>query len=166
MLEHIGVNGMKKLLLTASFLFLGTQASSGIFKGFIPSNVSQLHIEMSDSATEGCWTNISEVKRYAEDKLELEGFKIRRDKFEGYEDTHHFVVGINVNAQRNGDLCFGAIKINISKAIRVEALSSKNIIGYFSLGETGSIFSGQENVNRGALETIDQLMNEVKDPQW
>ena len=142
-------------------VLFGSQASAGIFKDFVPDNVSQIHIEISDGAFEGCWTNISEVKRYTEDKLELEGFNIRRDKFDGYEDRNHYVVGVVVNAERNGGLCFGSIKLDITKALRTH-----KIIGMFSLGESGAIFSGQENINRGVLNQVDQFMKEVEDPQW
>tara|TARA_B100000768_G_scaffold128136_1_gene118750 strand:+ start:356 stop:475 length:120 start_codon:yes stop_codon:yes gene_type:complete len=36
----------------------------------------------------------------------------------------------------------------------------------FSLGESGAIFSGQENINRSVLSHVDQFIKEVKDPQW
>ena len=72
---------MKKLLLTASLLMLATQASAWVSKGFIPANVSLVSVDIKDQASNGCWTNIGEVKRYAEDKLELAGFKVSREKF-------------------------------------------------------------------------------------
>ena len=63
---------MKKLFVIASLLFLlATQVSAWTFKGFNPNNVSQIHVLIRDGATKGCWTNMSEVKRYTEDKLEL-----------------------------------------------------------------------------------------------
>ena len=149
------------LLMAASLLMFATQASAGIFKDFVPDNVSQLHIEISDGASEGCWTNLSEVKRYTEDKLELEGFNIQRDKFDGYEDRNHYIVTVLVNAERNGGLCFGSISLDITKALRTH-----KIIGMFSLGESGANFSGQENINRSVLSHVDQFIKEVKDPQW
>ena len=61
---------MKKILLTVFLLMLTTQASAWVSKGFVPKNVSQITVNISDQANDGCWTNIGEVKRYAEDKLE------------------------------------------------------------------------------------------------
>jgi len=152
---------MKKLLIASFLTLFASQASAGVFRDFVPANVSQIHIEISDGASEGCWTNISEVKRYTEDKLELEGFNIRRDKFDGYEARNHYVVTVAINAQRNGGLCFGTIRLDIAKSLRTH-----KIIGMFSLGESGSIFSGQENINRSVLKQVDQFIKEVKDPQW
>ncbi|MDA9005380.1 hypothetical protein N9J49_04985 [Amylibacter sp.] len=152
---------MKKLLIASFLTFFTSQATAGVYKDFVPDNVSQIHIEISDGASEGCWTNIGEVKRYTEDKLELEGFNIRRDKFDGYEDRNHYIVTVLVNAKRNGGLCFGSINLDITKALR-----TNKIIGMFSLGQTGANFSGQENINRSVLSHVDQFIKEVRDPQW
>tara|TARA_B100000767_G_scaffold5943_1_gene5738 strand:+ start:385 stop:861 length:477 start_codon:yes stop_codon:yes gene_type:complete len=154
-------SSMMKTILALLLTLFASQASAGIFKDFVPDNVSQIHVAISDGASEGCWTNISEVKRYIEDKLELEGFNIRRDKFDGYEDRNHYGVGVLVNAERNNGLCFGSISFEITKALRTH-----KIIGMFSLGQTGAIFSGQENINRSVLKQVDQFIKEVKDPQW
>ena len=159
----MGTN-MKKLLVAlmfVMFVMFGSQASARIFKDFVPDNVSQLHIEISDGAFEGCWTNISEVKRYTEDKLELEGFNVSRDKFDGYKERNHYIVTVVINAQRNAGLCFGSIKLDITKALRTH-----KILGMFSLGSTGSIFSGQENINRSVLGQVDKFIKEVKNPKW
>lgn len=157
----IRIGTAMRAILALLFTLFASQASAGIYKAFVPANVSQIHIEISDGASEGCWTNIGEVKRYTEDKLELEGFNIRRDKFDGYEDRNHYIVTVLVNAERNGGLCFGSISLDITKALRTH-----KIIGMFSLGESGAIFSGQENINRSVLSHVDQFIKEVKDPQW
>ena len=143
------------------FVLFGSQASASVFKDFVPANISKIHIEIVDQATEGCWTNIGEVKRYAEDKLRLAGFNVPEGNFEGYDDIKHYVFVISITAQRNGGLCFGAIDLNIQRAT-----SLNSTIGMFSLGAGSSIFSGMQNVNQGALEIIGNYMKEVEDPQW
>ena len=152
---------LKHIVYTTSLLMFATQASAFVSKGFIPANVSQIHVVINDSASDGCWTNIGEVKRYAEDKLRLAGFNVPEGNFEGYDDIKHYVFVISITAQRNGGLCFGAIDLNIQRAT-----SLNSIIGMFSLGAGSSIFSGMQNVNQGALEIIGNYMKEVKDPQW
>jgi hypothetical protein len=152
---------LKKLLIAVMFVLFGSQASASVFKDFVPANISKIHIEIVDRATEGCWTNIGEVKRYAEDKLRLAGFNVPEGNFEGYDDIKHYVFVISITAQRNGGLCFGAIDLNIQRAT-----SLNSIIGMFSLGAGSSIFSGMQNVNQGALEIIGNYMKEVEDPQW
>ena len=104
---------MKKLLLTASLLMFSTQASAWVSKQFIPSNVSLITVNIDDQANDGCWTNIGEVKRYTEDKLELAGFKVSRNKFKNYIDNRHFILNIHVNATRGVSTCFGDIRFGI-----------------------------------------------------
>ena len=152
---------MKKLLIILLLTFFSTQASAWVSKGFVPANVSLITVNIDDQANDGCWTNISEVKRYTEDKLELEGFNVSRDKFDGYKERNHYIVTVVINAQRNAGLCFGSIKLDITKALRTH-----KILGMFSLGSTGSIFSGQENINRSVLGQVDKFIKEVKNPKW
>ena len=58
---------MKKLLsgLLLSFLFL-PQLTKAEENAYGPNSIRIIHVEMLDEATGGCWTNISEMQRYAE----------------------------------------------------------------------------------------------------
>ena len=154
---------MKKLLkhtvFIASFLMLfATQASAWVNKGFNPNNVSQVTVIIRDGAKKGCWTNISEVKRYTEDKLELAGFRVSRDNFSAWIDDSHFVLEYYINATRQNDRqCFGNIYAQIFRATWIN-----NIEGYFSVGQADSIYSGVTgNMNQVALSFIGELIEEI-----
>ena len=82
---------LKKLMVCILFILFGSQASAWVSKEFIPSNVSLITVDIHDQANDGCWTKIGEVKRCAEDKLKLPGFKVSGEKFEDYEDKQHFL---------------------------------------------------------------------------
>ena len=140
---------------------LATQASAFVSKGFIPANVSQITVIINDQANDGCWTNIGEVKRYAEDKLELVGFKVLRDKYEGSVDDRHFVFNVLVNSKRDAVTCFGDIQFSIVKYIQ-----NTNMGGMFLVGQYGSNFTGSDNANQYTLELMGDFMKEVEDPQW
>ena len=152
---------MKKLLLTASLLMLATQASAWVSKGFIPANVSLVSVDIKDQASNGCWTNIGEVKRYAEDKLELAGFKVSREKFQWYENDRHYILSIMVNSSRNVSTCFGNIEFGLAKFIK-----SNNMEGMYLVGQYGSNFTGTENANQYTLKLMGGFMEEVENPQW
>ena len=152
---------LKHIVYTASLLMFATQASAWVSKGFVPAKVDIFTVDIDDQANDGCWTNIGEVKRYAEDKLELAGFKVSREKFEGYEDKQHFLFGIIVIANRINEKCYGNIKLEIGKAIY-----DNKIAGMFYTGKAGANFTGHENVNRYTLELVGDFMKEVEDPQW
>ena len=151
----------KKLLITLLLTFFSTQASAFVSKGFVPANVSKINVGMNDHAKGGCWTNISEVKRYTEDKLELIGFTIPRDKFVFYDDKNHFVFGVVVTANRTNGYCYGQIAMYIMKQS-----AENNVHAKFIVGEYGSIFTGYDNVNQMTLELVGDFMKEVEDPQW
>jgi hypothetical protein len=152
---------MKKLLLTASLLMFSTQASAWVSKQFIPSNVSLITVNIDDQANDGCWTNIGEVKRYTEDKLELAGFKVSREKFESYEDEKHYLLAVTVNSSRNGSKCYGSIQLYIFKGTWVN-----NVGGLLYVGELGGTFTQHDNVNQLALNYVGKFMKQVEDPQW
>jgi hypothetical protein len=152
---------LKHIVYTASLLMFATQASAFVSKGFIPANVSQIHVIINDYASDGCWTNIGEVKRYAEDKLELVGFKILRDKYEGSVDDRHYVFNIVVNSKRGAITCFGDIQFSIVKYIQ-----NNNMGGMFLVGQYGNNFTGAENANQFSLKTLGNFMKEVEAPQW
>ena len=90
---------MKKLFITFMFVFLGSQASAWVLKEFTPANVSSISVTIDDKATDACWTNISEVKRYAEDKLELSGFNVVRGS-DGTRTSgsHFFRISLRIRA--------------------------------------------------------------------
>ncbi|MDC0095791.1 hypothetical protein OAI58_05855 [Amylibacter sp.] len=152
---------MKKLLLTASLLMLTTQASAWVSKGFVPANVYKVNVLINDSASDGCWTNIGEVKRYAEDKLELAGFNVSREKFQWYENDRHYTLSVMVNSSRNVSTCFGDIGFGIAKFIKVNNIEGMNLIGDY-----GSNFTGAENANQYTLKLMGEFMKQVEDPQW
>lgn len=152
---------MKKLFITIMFVLLGSQASAWVSKGFVPANVSQITVNIDDQASDGCWTNLGEVKRYAEDKLELVGFMVSRNKFEGFVDDREYILNVMVNAKRGAVKCFGHIQFSIVKYIH-----NNNMDGIFAVGEYGSNFTGSDNTNQNTLRLMGDFMKEVEDPQW
>jgi hypothetical protein len=160
----VGTN-MKKLLnhivYTASLLMFATQASAWVSKQFIPSNVSLITVVIEDNANDGCWTNIGEVKRYTEDKLELAGFKVSREKFESYEDEKHYLLGVTVTSSRNGAKCYGGIQLYM-----FTGSWANNVGGLLYVGKQGGTFTQYDNANQLALRYVSKFMKEVEDPQW
>ena len=153
---------MKRLLITAMFVLFGSQASAWVSKGFKPNKVSQIAIVVQDDATNGCWTNIGEVKRYAEDKLELAGFEVFRGAVEGFlTDGNRFLFRITVNATRIDGLCYGDIKYGIATLAQVN-----KIVGVFLVAESIKTISEAKNVNEYTLDRMGIFMKEIENPQW
>ena len=153
---------MKKLFITFMFVFLGSQASAWVSKEFIPSNVDTINVKIIDDAKEGCWTNISEVKRYAEDKLELAGHNVYRNKKDSFTGYRDYKLVIQIIANRTALIeCYGAYRIMLYKINE-----TKDITGIFTAGEKIMTFKGAKNVNQHILGFVSDFMEEVEDPQW
>ena len=62
-------------------------------------NIGKIQVRLMDDATDGCWTNIKEVKVYAEDKLEMIGADVMPFNnllpVAGKENTFDRFVGVN-----------------------------------------------------------------------
>jgi len=155
------MNKIKRLLVFILFVLIGSQASAWVSKEFIPSNVSLITVTVDDEANDGCWTNIGEVKRYTEDKLELVGFKVSREKFNTYKDKNHYLLGVKVISNRNGGKCYGVIETTIFRGSWYN-----NIGGLIYVGKHGGTFSGHDNANQLTLNYISFFIKQVEDPQW
>lgn len=62
--------------LICSALMLGSAPTSAQNIKWRPQDFTGTYVSIFDRAENGCWTNIGETKEYAEDQLELAGFKV------------------------------------------------------------------------------------------
>ena len=154
---------MKTLITAVMFVVFGSQASAWVSKQFKPNKASSITVEIHDGALEGCWTNIGEVKRYAEDKLELAGFRVSRDKLvRGSIGRKDFIHRILIYSSRGGmGGCYGHMVQHLYTPVM-----SNGVVGLFMAGATDDSFSELRNVNQLALEKVGNFMKEVDDPQW
>ena len=153
---------MKKLLLTAVMILFSNQALAWVSKDFTPKNISLINVVMSDATSNKCWTNINQSLKYTEDQLELAGFKVSKDKMQGYINNKHFVLQITVSGSRYGDLCFGSIGTEIYKATRDNAM----VVGNLMVGQEGKVFAGYEDANKVTIEAINTFLDQVRSPNW
>ncbi len=72
-----------------------------VHEAFSPEVNPQVYVDLADGATGGCWTNLKEVREYAEGKLKEAGFEIS----EPQDATARFQV--MVNSTRNNGVCSG-----------------------------------------------------------
>lgn len=107
-----------------------------------PQTFGPVQVYLNDDATDGCWTNLGEVKTYAEDKLRGLGYMVFSESIRRFE--------ISVNSQRmsNGQ-CYGNISIQMFRVEHVNGLS-----GFLLVVDGGSIFLRNENANNYVLDTI------------
>lgn len=91
---------MKYSQIVAAF-FLAQSANAEIVDNTILlSDLEPINVKVHDSATGGCWTNISETRSYAYDQLELTGVTTRANDNLLASLSEGATLGIYINAFR------------------------------------------------------------------
>lgn len=84
-------------------------------RSFLLTDILKTQVEIRDYLQNGCWTNLGEVKAYAEDKLRLRGVEVGNLPLTGPEyGLYDFIiegVGIRMRSTRT---CIANIKLEIS----------------------------------------------------
>jgi hypothetical protein len=151
---------MKKLLSAVMVLF-STQAFAEeySFDPFIDDGFSikgqKVVVGIYDEAKDGCWTNLGEVKRYAEDKLMLKGANVVYDM-----DDANLVLNIlvkTISIQEFPNNCIGQVEINLQKGVR-----NKGFKWLATMAESGVLFVDQKPINVQLLDEINRHIADYK----
>jgi hypothetical protein len=109
-----------------------------------PKDFRNVSVELIDGASDGCWTNLGEVKTYIQDKLSLRGFNIVEPIEGGLQSMDDGVVRVSVHSERTQQGCYGQIDISLISIIQWK--------GYFFFAPLGGskkyTFSGHSNANQ------------------
>ena len=147
-----------KTLLTSIVIAISlvtTSANAWISDDFLPRNVGSVAVEIMDSTEDGCWTNLRDAKAYAEDKLDLAGFKIRSSKAK--REYNGYTLDIVVVSQEQGSRgCYGLIEMQLHVPnIR------EDVFGYLVVCSKTSIFAGYDNANKNVINNIGEFFREL-----
>ena len=162
-LDHLTMTLRRTLFgITALFFSfsLQSQASEGTW-GEENVKLSDLEVEvvLSDDARDGCWTNLREVREYAEEKLFSRG--IKRVKSFDYQNPNHYRFNISVVAARiyndNSGPCAGHISLDLVRYAPVN--------GWFHIvtlyDGKDSLFLDKANLNNKVLEQVRLKINDM-----
>lgn len=121
-----------------------------------PESFTDISVRLADDARNGCWTNLGEVKTYAEDKLALKGFTVVPHDDDRPRNPDQAVFNVHVLSGRAGNNgCFGVITVDLmSMMIWNDFVSFNGPIGV----ETNNIFAQAENANILTLETVERFV--------
>lgn len=120
-----------------------------------------MFVKIHDNATDGCWTNIKEVKDYAEGKLEIAGANLNYtgDKQFVPWDYEGSVFSIIVISERdnNLDFCYA----NMSAKFRAGSKSvSTELLGMQVYSTFELVGVNQKNMNRMVLDMVQKAIAE------
>ena len=145
---------MRKFLLFLTFIVV---VANPVSAQYVDPNFSikdfKVFVQVIDKAKEGCWTNISETRKYIKNKLSESGAKLIDDQSKT-DLTLKFVI----LAQRTGHgWCYGNMSLRLTANVM---LGEYMILGTFYLKNTVDIKS--QHFNNSALKWLDKNLPELK----
>lgn len=125
-----------------------------------PSDFEGAYVWIVDNATNGCWTNIGEARKYAEDQLELAGFKVIEAPEFGAEQPHPLLrnniiaYNLHVNASRKDNgVCIGYLNSSFWGAVAPAYDQSKLIVGQIGAPYVWAVWN-KESLNQYMFDQV------------
>ena len=113
----------------------------------------KVFVEIIDKAKEGCWTNISDTRKYIQNKLSESGITLIDE-----QSKTDLTLKFSIVAQRTGHgWCYGNLSLNLTANVR---LGEYMILGTFYQKNTVDIKS--QHFNNSALKWLEQTLPELK----
>ena len=113
----------------------------------------KVFIQIIDKAKEGCWTNISETRRYIQKKLSEDGVKLTDD-----QSKTDLTLKFELLAQRTGHgWCYGSMSLRLTANVM---LGEYMILGTFYQKNNVDIKS--QHFNNSVLNWLDKVLPEIK----
>ena len=112
----------------------------------------KVFVQVIDKAKEGCWTNISETRKYIKNKLSESGAKIIDD-----QSKTDLTLKFAILAQRTGHgWCYGNMSLRLTANV---ILGEYMILGTFYQKNTVDIKS--QHFNNSALKWLDRTLPDL-----
>ena len=145
---------MQKFILMLAVI-VGTATSTSA--QYVDQNFSikdlKVFVEIIDKAKEGCWTNISDKRKYIQNKLSESGVSLIDD-----QSKTDLTLKFSLVAQRTGHgWCYGNLSLNLTANVR---LGEYMILGTFYQKNTVDIKS--QHFNNSTLKWLEKTLPELK----
>ena len=145
---------MQKFILMLAVI-VGTATSTSA--QYVDQNFSikdlKVFVEIIDKAKEGCWTNISDTRKYIQNKLSESGVSLIDD-----QSKTDLTLKFSLVAQRTGHgWCYGNLSLNLTANVR---LGEYMILGTFYQKNTVDIKS--QHFNNSTLKWLEKTLQELK----
>lgn len=143
-------NNLKFISFASIALFSFPSLSAAFFYSFnaSPSSIGTISISLNDEAGDACWTNLREVREYAEEKLTSKGYNLIPEN-----GNYDFI--ISLVAYRQGSMCVGSYGIQI-----ISNSMKDNVFGFHEIGDLGGVAT-QTDFNRKMIEAVQRMTDEM-----
>lgn len=132
-------------------LWCGTANAQWVSVDVSPYSTGPISVKLQDAAEDACWTNLREVREYADEKLQMSGYGTRK-----YEvPTDLYTIYITVIARRTNGQCVGSILLELQKS----AIAG-GIFGYHQVGSSFTAL-GDTNFNNPVIDQVRKFINKM-----
>ena len=143
----------KFILLLTIVMGIGTSASSQYLDPNFSIKNFKVFVQLIDKAKEGCWTNISDTRRFVQNKLAQNGVNLIEDQ--GKTDL---TLKFSIHAQRTGHgWCYGNMSLRLTANVM---LGQYMVLGTFYQKNNVDIKS--QHFNNSALKWLEKTLPELK----
>ena len=145
-------NLMKSIAVTVAVLLTtSTTANAWYSKTANPTSIGTISVGIADDAKDACWTNLREVREYAEEKLKIKGYNVVAEMGGGYE------FAIKVKAFRSdAGTCIGEY------SIQIWAGNTRNgVFGFHEIGGFTNYGTHQNNFNNWVIGVISNMIEQM-----
>jgi len=111
--------------------------------------IKHIDVFLGDRATDACWTNLTESREYAEEKIRMAGgnlYEAGTPKAHGEYYSLNLVV---ISSRANNGLCFGYIEVHLTTGTRLNG--KFHIAG---VGNHQNIFANAPNANSLVIDVV------------
>ena len=149
-----------RFIFIAIFMTFATQASADVFTYADIKDLKHIEVVLSDRAKNACWTNLSESRQYAEEKLRGAGATLfSPDTDEKYYGEYYaFIIDVASRRSKTMALCYGSIVIKIATPVSISGNDHDATAQSYQ-----AIFTGKQNVNVAVIESIQTFLEKLKD---
>ena len=146
---------MKRLFaITAlmSGLWCGTANAQNVAPNVNPQSIGPVDVSLVDNMSDACWTNLRDVREYAEEKLHMSGYSTRGNQLElGRYTLRVLAVGYRSNGQ-----CVGTVTVEIAAVI-----DFGGVRGFHVVGQVTGIATRGSNLNNYVITKVQELIDEM-----
>ena len=143
----------KFMLLLTIFLGMANSASSQYVDPNFSIKDFKVFVQVIDEAKEGCWTNISETRKYIKNKLSESGAKLIDD-----QSNTDLTLKFSILAQRTGHgWCYGNMSLGLTANVMI---GEYMILGTFYQKNIVDIKS--QHFNNSALKWLEKTLQDLK----
>jgi hypothetical protein len=152
---------MRFFALLFSVLAWSFQAEADVYDpNFKLSQIKEVNVHLLDNAKGACWTNLREVREYAEEKLRMRGVKVvdQRMSLVG-EQTYTLAIAVHSRRLYNDGTgpCWGNFDLGLMTFAWINGRLHSASIGNYYFSSTH-----KTNQNRRVIEAVSKFLAEFK----